>query len=98
MKNIYMMYISYVIYAIVMFMAIICFVIMQLWRFDNAGKVCSGKYLKDGDDTTGYLVFEGLFLKWVIITIYIMFVIVTMTIVLVAFIFVQKKPADEVFT
>ena len=83
------MYVTYIVYAATMFLAIICFIMMQMWRFDNAGRVCSGEYLEEGQDEKGYLINEGKFIKWVIITFYIMFAIVLLSILIIALVFVQ---------
>ena len=41
----YLQYISYVLYALNMCLAIILFIFMNMWRWGNAGMVCSGANL-----------------------------------------------------
>ena len=70
-NNVTMQYMSYLIFAINSVLVITLFVFMQIWRWDNAGKVCSGVTLTT--TVTGpYLITEGQFLKWVIIVSYLL--------------------------
>lgn len=88
------------IYAINMMLAITWFVFLNIWRWDGAGKVCSGHYLgaePSASAKAGYLYQEGLFLKWVLVIVYIVFGAGLITVCCVALFFAQKKPADEVF-
>ena len=36
-------------------------------RLSHAGRVCSGDYLEDGDSTAGFLIMQGLFIKYAIV-------------------------------
>ena len=49
------------------------FVFLQMWRWSKSGQVCSGKFLgpkPDRKDYPEYLIGEGMFLYWVILSIY----------------------------
>jgi len=63
---------SYVLFAANISISIVLFILMQVWRWSHAGQVCSGDYLDNLDDADKevYLVFEGKFIKVVLIAIY----------------------------
>jgi hypothetical protein len=66
-----LLYLALVIQAINLTFMIIDFVLMQMWRMDEPGKVCSGDYVPEGEVISDvYLAQEGLFLKCIIITAY----------------------------
>ena len=67
-----MQYVSYLVQGINMVLVITLFVFMQIWRWDNAGKVCSGATLPTNASSDGYLIAEGNFLRWVIICSYLL--------------------------
>ena len=68
-----MQYVSYLVQGINAVLMITLFVFMQIWRWDNAGKVCSGVDLPSNSINNGkYLIAEGQFLKWVIIVSYLL--------------------------
>ena len=51
--------------------SIILFIFMQIWRWSHAGKVCSGDLEEFNEaDKDRYLVFEGKFIRSILITIY----------------------------
>ena len=50
-----LLYLALVIQAINLTFIIIDFVLMQMWRMDTPGKVCSGDYLPEGADDKDYL-------------------------------------------
>ena len=57
--------ISYTMFAINIAILIILFVMMQLWRWEHSGRVCSGDYLDHEpteEDKKTYLIEEGFFL------------------------------------
>ena len=65
--------ISYTMFAVNIAVLIILFVMMQLWRWEHSGRVCSGDYLDrevTEEDKDIYLIVEGKFIKWVLIIIY----------------------------
>ena len=78
-------------------MSIVLAILMQIWRWSHAGRVCSGDHL-DGDtdcDETIYLCFEGKFIKAMLITIYCMFCAALLSIVVVAICVHKKHSAEE---
>jgi hypothetical protein len=44
-KSWFLLYTSYVMFAVNFTLIMILFIFVNLWRFDHAGKVCSGDYL-----------------------------------------------------
>ena len=73
--------ISYTMFAINIAILIILFVMMQLWRWEHSGRVCSGDYLDeitDADKDT-YLIVEGRFIKWVLYIVYAIFGLAALT-------------------
>ena len=87
---------SYVLFAANISMSIVLFILMQIWRWSHAGKVCSGDLLPDGTDCDSeiYLCFEGRFLKGILITIYSIFCASMMSVIVIA-ICVHKKHEEE---
>ena len=73
--------VSYTMFAINIAILIILFVMMQLWRWEHSGRVCSGDYLDQitEEDRSRYLVVEGLFIKWVLYIVYIIFGLAALT-------------------
>ena len=63
---------SYVLFAVNISSSIILFVLMQVWRWSHSGKVCSGDLVPEGvePDNDIYLVFEGKFIKSILIAVY----------------------------
>ena len=66
---------------------------MQVWRWSHAGKVCSGDYLdnKDDADRTVYLIFEGNFIKAMLIAVYSILSLSALSIVIVAGCFCKRQ-------
>jgi hypothetical protein len=96
-----LLYTSYVIHAFNLCLVLMLFIFLQIWRWGQAGMVCSGEYLRAGaspEVKAGYLIEEGIFLKWVLITTYIIMSITVTTVCCLALFFYQKKSAEEVFT
>lgn len=87
---------SYVLFAANISMSIVLFILMQIWRWSYAGRVCSGDFLADDEecDPTIYLCFEGNFIKGMLITIYCVFSLSLCSIVVVS-ICVMKKHSEE---
>ena len=79
--------VSYTMFAVNIAILIILFVMMQLWRWEHSGRVCSGDYLTQ-DPTEAeknmYLIQEGKFIQWVLILVYIAFGVASLTICIVA--------------
>ena len=72
MKRWVLLWCSYVLFAANISISIVLFILMQVWRWSHAGKVCSGDYLDDKDeaDREVYLIFEGKFIKAMLIAVY----------------------------
>lgn len=89
-----MNYVGFVIQGLTMCLAMVLFVFMQMWRWSSSGMVCSGDFLPEkhtkASDFPEYLIVEGRFLKAVIITIYVIFILSVVTIVSLA-VFLHKK-------
>ena len=66
---------SYVLFAANISVSIVLFILMQVWRWSHSGKVCSGDYLSSDDEDAEdiYLITEGKFIKAMLITIYSIF-------------------------
>ena len=66
--------VSYAMFAINIAILIILFVMMQLWRWQHSGRVCSGDYLEEvtEDDKETYLITEGKFIKWILYIVYVL--------------------------
>jgi len=87
---------SYVLFAANISVSIVLFILMQVWRWSHSGRVCSGDYLDnydDGDDDV-YLIFEGKFIKAMLITIYSIFGISFLSLLIVT-ICVCKRHRQE---
>ena len=72
MKKWVLLWCSYVLFAANISILIVLFVLMQVWRWSHAGRVCSGDFLPEDyqGDTSMYLIFEGRFIKTMLIAIY----------------------------
>lgn len=47
MKSWFMLYTSYVLFAVNFTLMLVLFIFMNLWRWDAPGRVCSGEYLDE---------------------------------------------------
>ena len=67
-----------------------------MWRWSHSGRVCSGDFLESYDDapTDVYLVFEGRFIKAILISIYSILGLSLISICIVS-ICVYKRHAEE---
>ena len=72
LKRWVLLWASYVMFAANISISIVLFILMQVWRWSHAGKVCSGDYLSEivDSDKDEYLIFEGKFIKAILIAIY----------------------------
>lgn len=72
LKRWVLLWCSYVLFAANISISIVLFILMQVWRWSHSGKVCSGDFLPEGIEppTDVYLVFEGKFIKAILIAIY----------------------------
>ena len=85
---------SYVLFAANITISIILFIFMQIWRWSHAGKVCSGDFGYDDADKDKYLIFEGKFIKAMLITIYSILGLSFFSIMIVA-ICAMKRHSEE---
>ena len=72
LKRWVLLWCSYVLFAANISISIVLFILMQVWRWSHAGRVCAGDFLDDKDsaDTNVYLIFEGRFIKIMLIIVY----------------------------
>ena len=72
---------------------------MNIWRWSHSGQVCSGDFLTDtqkdivGNDGV-YLIFEGKFIKGILITLYIIFGMSCCSVIIVSYC-VHRKHVQE---
>jgi hypothetical protein len=88
---------SYVLFAANISASIILLMFMQVWRWSHAGKVCSGDYLDNLDDADKdvYLVFEGKFIKSILIVIYCILGISFLSVGIIACCVHKRNKAEE---
>lgn len=72
LKKWVLLWCSYVLFAANISISIVLFILMQVWRWSHSGRVCSGDFLDDSDsaDRDVYLIFEGRFIKIMLIIVY----------------------------
>ena len=72
LKRWVLLWCSYVLFAANISISIVLFILMQVWRWSHAGRVCAGDFLdnKDDADREVYLIFEGKFIKVMLIIVY----------------------------
>jgi len=93
LKRWVLLWCSYVLFALNISISIVLFFLMQVWRWSHAGKVCSGDYLdnKDEADRNVYLIFEGNFIKAMLIAVYTVLGLSALSIVIVAGCFCKRQ-------
>ena len=93
MKMWVLLLISYTMFAMNIAILIILFVMMQLWRWEHSGRVCSGDFLTEVTeaDKSIYLISEGKFIQWVLILVYIIFGLAAMTVCILTCCVTTKK-------
>lgn len=96
LKRWVLLWVSYVMFAANISISIVLFILMQVWRWSHAGKVCSGDYLPDRDegDRDVYLIFEGKFIKSMLLAVYSIMSLSCISISIVS-ICVYKRHAEE---
>ena len=96
LKKWVLLWCSYVLFAANISISIVLFILMQVWRWSHSGQVCSGDYEpnKDDLDRNVYLVFEGKFIKAILIGIYSILGLSCISILIVS-ICVYKRHARE---
>ena len=98
MKMWVLLLISYTMFAINIAILIILFVMMQLWRWEHSGRVCSGDYLDyrpTDEDKDLYLITEGKFLAVILYIIYSIIGISLFTVCIVATCMRSNKKEDQ---
>ena len=97
LKRWVLLWCSYVMFAANISISIVLFILMQVWRWSHSGQVCSGDLQKPGrqynDDE--YLIFEGKFIKAILIAIYSILGLSCLSISIVS-ICVYKRHSDEI--
>ena len=67
------------------FLFLLNFILMQLWRFEHLGRVCSGDFLLPGEAAESpYMPMKGYFIRTIIFVIYGMFMLVFISILCLA--------------
>ena len=96
LKKWILLWCSYVLFAANISISIVLFILMQVWRWSHSGRVCSGDFLDSYDDADEdvYLVFEGRFIKAILISIYSILGLSLISICIVS-ICVYKRHAEE---
>lgn len=84
---------SYVMFAINLSIFIMLFIFMNVWRWSHSGRVCSGDYLDNLDEADKgiYLITEGKFIKYVLFSGYLIFILSCLSICIVAFVLMGKS-------
>ena len=72
LKSIVLLYFSYVIQCVIVFLGLVWFVFLQIYRWSHSGRVCSGDYIPGNHSLQGYLVVQGQFIFWLIFTVYLL--------------------------
>ena len=76
--------------------SIILFIFMQIWRWSHAGKVCSGDLEEFNEaDKDRYLVFEGKFIRSILITIYSILGLSFLSILVVAVCAIKRHSEED---
>ena len=81
------------------FLFVFNFIMMQLYRFTHAGRVCSGDFLynPDRDAKENYLIEAGYFINVLIWTYYSMIAVILLSVSCVAFSTSVRKPVEPDF-
>lgn len=91
---------SYVLFVVNFTCMLILFILMNLWRWDKPGRVCSGEFLTRGERMDQniakyYLIEEGLFLKVILIILYSMIGLGCYSVCFAAIFLSQKKSQEQ---
>ena len=97
LKRWVLLWCSYVLFAANISISIVLFVLMQVWRWSHAGRVCSGDYLENYDDADRsiYLIFEGKFIKAILITVYSVLALSCLSVIIVAGCICKRNVQEE---
>lgn len=97
LKRWVLLWCSYVLFAANISISIVLFILMQVWRWSHAGRVCSGDFLDDKDnaDKDVYLVFEGKFIKIMLIIVYSVLAMSCVSILVVSICIYKRHRKEE---
>ena len=97
LKRWVLLWCSYVLFAANISISIVLFILMQVWRWSHAGRVCSGDFLEDRDsaDKDVYLVFEGKFIKVMLIIVYSVLAMSCISILVVSICIYKRHRKEE---
>ena len=92
-----LLWVSYVLFAINVSQALMLFVFMNIWRWSHSGRVCSGDFLPDRQsaDTSVYLIKEGMFIKIILLGIYLIILLAMFTVCCTACILMRRQAREE---
>ena len=91
-----LLWISYFIFAVNLSLFVMLFVFMNMWRFSHSGRVCSGDFYegKRSINEDVYLVKEGMFLKIVILLVYLIMALALIAIFITVCIFARARNGE----
>ena len=97
LKRWVLLWCSYVLFAANISISIVLFILMQVWRWSHSGKVCSGDFVPEGTepDRDIYLVFEGKFIKSILIAVYSIMGLSCFSIMIITVCFYKKPEVEE---
>lgn len=97
LKRWVLLWCSYVLFAANISISIVLFILMQVWRWSHSGKVCSGDLVPEGiePDKSVYLVFEGKFIKAILIAIYSIMGLSCLSIMIVTVCYYSRQESEE---
>lgn len=97
LKRWVLLWCSYVLFAANISISIVLFILMQVWRWSHSGKVCSGDLVPEGTepDKNVYLVFEGRFIKAILIAIYSIMGLSCLSIMIVTVCYYRRQENEE---
>jgi hypothetical protein len=98
-KSWFLLYASYLLFAVNFTLILILFIFINLWRWDHPGMVCAGHYLapefRNTVDAPGYLIVEGRFLMWILIILYSILGLGCYSVCFVTLFLAQKKSKEQ---
>jgi hypothetical protein len=97
LKRWVLLWCSYVLFATNISISIVLFILMQIWRWSHGGRVCSGDYLSEDEvfDKNDYLIFEGKFIRGVLILIYSILGLSCLSIFLITVCFYRRHRTEQ---
>jgi len=97
LKQWVLLWFSYVLFAANIAVSLVLFILMQVWRWSHAGKVCSGELLPNLEDAdrSVYLVFEGKFIKGMLFAVYSILGISLISIMIVSICVIKRHREED---